>query len=154
MIWHKSSYHWLLRLRTYEGVDWLYKRKSLQGYNIINFKFEGNIHLLKFLSVPCCWSWLTLLWHLLCYCSHHWFIQSQLWVYLYMFPFLTFYILLFSRILITSPCSASYIFVSWSLCKISLHTGSSFHVILKKKLFSSHPVSNRGGFSWKQFSKI
>ena len=110
MIWHKSSYHWLLRLRTYEVVDWLYKRKFLQGNNIINFKLEGNIHLLKFLSVPCCWSWLTSLWHLLC----NWLIRSELCVYLNMFHFLTLYTLLFSRILITSPCSESYILESWS----------------------------------------
>ena len=106
MIWHKSSYHWLLRLRIYEGVDWIYKRKFFQSYNIINFKLDWNIHLLKFLSVPCCWSWLTPLWHLLCYCSHHWFILS---IYV---SFTHFYALFFSRIFITSPCSESYIFVS------------------------------------------
>ena len=45
----------------------------------------------------------------------------------------------------SSPFSESYIFVSWLLRKSSLHTGSSFHVIPKKELFSSHPVNNRWG---------
>ena len=54
----------------------------------------------------------------------------------YVSIYICFHILFFSRIFITSPLD-SYVFVSWSLCKSSLHTGSSFHVILKKELFPS-----------------
>ena len=74
-----------------EGVDWLYTRKSLQSYNIIECNSQRKSSTLKFLSVPCCWFWLTSLWHLLRYYSLHWFIQRQPCVYLCMFPFAHFY---------------------------------------------------------------
>ena len=39
----------------------------------------------------------------------------------------------------------SYILVSWLFRKSCLHTGSSFYIILKKELFSSHAVNYRRG---------
>jgi len=65
----------------------------------------------------------------------------------YVSIYICFHILFFSRIFITSP-SYSYILVSWLLRQNCLHTGSSFYVILKKELFSSHTVNDRRGPGW------
>ena len=158
--WHiyTNTHICLLRLRTYEGVDLLYKRKSLQGYNIVNFKLEGNIHLLKFLSVSCCWYWLTAFWHLLCYFHITDSYNRQLCVYLYMFPFLTFIFCSFLE----------YLSLLLTQSLISLYPGHFVRVVctqgLPSTLFwrknSSPPIRwiidevLASSFSWKQFSKI
>ena len=138
----KSWYFVYLRLRTYEGVDLLYKRKILTRLQYHkNKKIRRKSPVLK---IPKCSLLLILIDSFptpaLLIFSHNWFIQSSLCVYLYMFP----YSVLFSDIYHFSLFD-SYILVSWLLRKSCLHTGSSFYVILKKELFSSHTVNNRRG---------
>ncbi len=148
----ESTYSCLLRLRTYEGVDLLYKRKILTRLQY-HKKLEGKMSVLKFLSVPCCWSWLTVLRHLLCHLSHHWLSQSSLCVYLYMFPYSV-----PSRIFITSPY---LILISWYpsySARVVCTQGLPLTLFWRKN--SAPPIRwiidevRAWSVSWKQFSKI
>ena len=133
----KSSYFCLLRLRTYEGVDLLYKREILTRLQYLKLKLEGKFLRWKVLSVPCCWSWLTPA--LLFFTSLIHTIINYVSIYT-CFHFYTFHILFFSWIFITSPYSILIFLCPGHFVRVVCTQGLPSTLFWRKKLFSSHTV--------------
>ena len=136
----ESTYSCLLRLRTYEGVDLLYKRKILTRLQYHKLKNQKEMSVLK---IPKC----SLLLILIDSSPTPALSSLTSLIYTIITMCLSIYVSIFCSFSDIYHFSLfdSYILVSWLLRKSCLHTGSSFYVILKKELFSSHTVNYRRG---------